>query len=492
MRMPGEQLRQRLNRRVKVQLAVFTSVAVIAAAVMIFGYIRLPDLFGVGHYIVTVQLPQAGGLYKSSNVTYRGTEVGRVSEVRLTDTGVEAVLSLRSDVHIPANLDAQVHSTSGVGEQYVALLPRGGTGPVLKNGDVIPLSRTSVPPNINSLLDAANRGLEAVPRDNVKTLIDESYTAVGGLGPELSRIVNGSTQLAIDARANLDPLVSIIDESKPLLDSQAQTSDAIQAWASHVANITHQLQRQDTSVAGLLHNGAQAAEEARQLVERLQPTLPILLSNLVTLGKVGVTYNAAIEQLLVLFPVVTADFIAATIPNSNSKRPYAGLNLSFNLNINLPPPCTTGYLPATQIRPPTMVDTPERPPEPMYCRIPQDSWLNVRGARNFPCLNKPGKRAPTAAMCESDEEYVPLNDGFNWKGDPNGTLSGQDVPQTPPGAPKSPPPGQPTQFPIAAAFYDPSSGEYVGPDGVTYKEAELAQNAKGKTWQSMLTPPNSN
>ena len=30
-------------------------------------------------------------------------------------------------------------------------------------------------------------------------------------------------------------------------------------------------------------------------------------------------------------------------------------------------------------------------------------------------------------MCESNEYYVPLNDGYNWKGDPNATLSGQPI-----------------------------------------------------------------
>ena len=41
---------------------------------------KLPAmLFGVGRYTVTVELPQAGGLYRSGNVTYRGTEVGRVA-----------------------------------------------------------------------------------------------------------------------------------------------------------------------------------------------------------------------------------------------------------------------------------------------------------------------------------------------------------------------------------------------------------------------------
>jgi phospholipid/cholesterol/gamma-HCH transport system substrate-binding protein len=476
-----------LTKRIKFQLATFAVVTLVAGAVMIFGYIRVPAMFGVGHYTVTVQLQRAAGLYSSGNVTYRGSEVGRITEVHLTDTGVEAVLSLRSDVQVPSDLDAQVHSTSSIGEQYVALLPRGGNARPLKNGDVIPVSHTSVPPDINSLLDAANRGLQAIPRDNVKTVIDESYTAVGGLGPEISRIVKGSTQLAIDARTNLDPLVALIDHSGPVLDSQTDTADAIHAWAAHVADLTHQLQNNDTSVAGLLEKGGPAADQARQLIDRLQPTLPVLLSNLASVGPVAVTYQPAIEQTLVLLPELVSLAQGIGVANKDSKK-MRGVWVDFNLNFNLPPPCNTGFLPPQQTRGPASEDAPNRPPGDLYCRIPQDSWNVVRGARNYPCLTRPGKRAPTAKMCESDEEYVPLNDGFNWKGDPNGTLSGQDVPQLAPGSPPSQAPPPPPPPPIAAAYYDPATGNYEGPDGHTYTQSDLARSTEGKTWQNMLTP----
>ena len=98
-------------------------------------------------------------------------------------------------------------------------------------------------------------------------------------------------------------------------------------------------------------------------------------------------------------------------------------------------------------------------------------------------------------LCESNQVYQPLNDGFNWKGDPNATLSGQAVPDLGPGvgpAQAAPAPG-PAPPPIAAAEYDPSSGTYVGPDGQVYTQANLAARAEGEqTWQTMLLPPKGN
>jgi phospholipid/cholesterol/gamma-HCH transport system substrate-binding protein len=499
----------RLTKQILIQMAIFAVIATTALLIMVLGYMRVPDLVGIGQYRVTLELPETGGLYPRGNVTYRGVQVGEVKSVELTKTGVKAVLSLNSGIRIPADLDAQVHSVSSVGEQFVQLLPRSGSGPDLKDGDVIPVDRTTVPTDINAVLDDTNRGLEAIPQENLKTVVDEAYIAVGGLGPELRRLVTGSSALAIDARKNLDPLLTLVDDSQPVLNSQIETSDSIQAWAANLASISGQLQSQDAGVAGILQKGPGAAEEVRALFDRLQPTLPIVLANLVSIGEVALAYQPGLEQLLVLLPQGTAVTQAVGVHKRNTKQDYEGDALTFNLNLmipllpapiplppqQLPPPCTTGFLPAQQIRVPTFEDYPDRPRGDLYCRVPQDAPFNVRGARNLPCVTVPGKRAPTWQQCESDENYVPLNDGYNWKGDPNATLSGQPIPHVPPDVPVAitPPPPGTAPLPVAAAEYDPATGTYVGPDGRVYTQSNLADSAKEEqTWQTMLVPPTGN
>jgi ABC-type transporter Mla subunit MlaD len=44
------------------------------------------------------------------------------------------------------------------------------------------------------------------------------------------------------------------------------------------------------------------ADEIKTLIDRLQPTFPILLGNMVSLEQVAITYQPSIEQLLVLLP----------------------------------------------------------------------------------------------------------------------------------------------------------------------------------------------
>ncbi len=485
----------RMTRRVWIQIIIFCVVSLTALLIMGLGFVKVPSLvFNVDRYTVTAELPEAGGLYERSNVTYRGTEVGVVKQVGLTDRGVEATLSLKSSIKIPSDLSVEVHSQSAVGEQYIALLPRNDTSPPLKDGDVIARDRSSVPPDINELLNATNRGLEAIPGDNLKTAVDEAYAALGGLGPELARFFKGGSNLAIDAKANLNDLVNLTDNVAPILNTQTDTSDSVQAWAAHLATITSELKSKDTAVRGTLQGVPGAAEEIRSLFDRIKPTLPVVLANLVTVGDVALAYQPNIEYLLVLLPTGTEAIQAVGVPNRNTKQDYNGAFLSFNLNINNPPPCTTGFLPIQQQRAASLEDYPPPPPGDVYCRIPQDSVLNVRGARNIPCVTKPGKRAPTAAMCESDEVYVPLNEGWNWKGDPNATLTGQPVPQPPPGTPGStgvPPGGTgPAQaLPIAAANYDPATGKYVGPDGKVYTQSNLAQGGGPHSWQQMMVPP---
>ena len=130
----------RLTRTVWIQLAILTVVTVVAGSIMAFGFVKIPALLGIGRYTVTVDMPAAGGLYPTSVVTYRGTEVGRVRSVDVTGTGVRAVLTMNSNTPVPGDVSANVHSRSAVGEQFLDHLQCVGT--ILGNFDQVIIAKS--------------------------------------------------------------------------------------------------------------------------------------------------------------------------------------------------------------------------------------------------------------------------------------------------------------------------------------------------------------
>jgi phospholipid/cholesterol/gamma-HCH transport system substrate-binding protein len=392
-----------LTRFVRIQLLIFAIIGIIGVIAMALFYIQAPTLLGIGRITVSLELPATGGLYRFSNVTYNGVQVGKVTSVSLTGKGAKATLSLGTSPKIPANLQAEVLSVSAVGEQYVDLRPRTDAGPYLRNGSVIAMHDTTIPQAVGPMLDQVSALVKSLPKNKIGQLLDESFQAFNGAGYDLGSLSDSASRISADSNRIVDRTRALTEDSQPLLNAQAQTTDSIRTWARSLAGISDVLATDDSRFRTVLEKGPGALDEASRLFQQIKPTLPLLLANLTTIGQIGVTYHPSIEQVLVLLPASVAYEQTAEPRN----WPDGQARGDFALTIDDPPICTVGFLPQSQWRSPS--DTSDMDtPDGMYCKLPQDSPLSVRGARNNPCMGHPGKRAPTVEICNSDKPYMPL------------------------------------------------------------------------------------
>ena len=531
-----------LTRLVRIQLTIFTIASIIGVALMVFSYMQVPTLLGVGRITVTLELPATGGLYRFSNVTYRGVEIGKVTRVELMRNGVKATLSLATSPKVPADLVAEVHSVSAVGEQYVDLRPRTKSPPYLTNGSVIAKQDTRIPQPVGPMIDKLSALIKSIPTDKLNELLDQSFTAFNGSGYDLSSLLDSSSRISADLNGVADNTSTLFQDTRPLLDSQAETTDAIRQWTRSLAGVTDQVVINDPQVRTLLENGPGAANEVSRLLDQVKPTLPVLLANLTTIGQVGVVYHASLEQLLVILPPFVAFINSSTQFNNATGIPIG----DFRISVSDPPTCTVGFLPPSSWRSPADLTTLDAP-DGLYCKLPQDSPIAVRGARNYPCQNAPGKRAPTVKECYSDLPYQPVAMRQHALGpypfDPN--LVAQGVPvddrvtfgdqifapvegtPLPPGAPhlpgaappEVPPPPEETPAPppseaappppaapsdgsavapssftpngnapgpsVGVTQYDPQSGTYAAPDGQVYRQTDLVTGA-AQSWRDLI------
>ncbi|MFZ0831582.1 MAG: MCE family protein [Mycobacterium sp.] len=513
---------------IRSQLAIFLALTLLALGAITLHYVRLPTLMGIGQYNLYVDLPRAGGLYATSAVVYRGARIGQVTEVEPTEQGARATLRIDDQYKIPLDASANVHSVSAVGEQYLDMVSESGdTSRHFRDGQTI--TNSTVPSEVGPALDAANNALAALPNEKIDDLLTEASQAVGGLGPALQRLVDSTTAIASDLRDNLSPVNDIIDHSAPILDSQVNSGDAIERWAANLNIIGAQAAEQDAALRSGLQQAAPTADQLNAVFSGVQDSLPQTLANLEIVIDMLKRYHKGVEQAFVYFPESAAQLQAGTVFPS-----YGIINFALLTNLNQPPPCLTGFLPPSEWRAPA--DTRRAPlPSGLYCKIPKDyQGVAVRGARNYPCADVPGKRAASPQDCRSNEPYVPL--GTNpWYGDPNQILTCPapgarcDQPVKPgyviPGpsvnnglnplpasllppsgspAPVSDPlslPGQgsvacsgqqpnpcdytPSQVPTA--IYNPQSGEVMTPDGSRYTVRDSAGTGDDG-WKAMLAP----
>jgi phospholipid/cholesterol/gamma-HCH transport system substrate-binding protein len=326
----------------------------------------------------------------------------------------------------------------------------------------------------------------------LRELLHETFIAANGSGPELARLIESARLLVDEANANYPQVSELIDQAGPFLQAQIRAGADIKSLSDGLARFTSEVRQADPQLRSTLVTAPGAIDEASTAFSGIRPSFPALAASLANLGRVGVIYHKSIEQLLVVLPAL---FAAITTAAGGAPQDE-GAKLDFKLDLNDPPPCAVGFLPPPLMRTPAD-ETLRELPRDMYCKVAQNDPSTVRGARNYPCQEFPGKRAPTIQLCRDPKGYVPV--GRNpWRGPPvpydtpvtNGlnVLPPNKFPYIPPGA--EPDPGTPIVGP-------PPPGEVPGPGPIPNHQPAYAPpppNDNGPpppftSWQPPGVPP---
>jgi phospholipid/cholesterol/gamma-HCH transport system substrate-binding protein len=366
-----------LSRRVRVQVVLFVVIALATTAFVGANYAGLGRLFGSGSYTVKLELAEGGGLFTNGEVTYRGVAVGRVGELRLTVTGMEADLLIDDAAPpIPADSRAVVANRSAVGEQYVDLQPRTADAPYLDGSSVIRRESTTLPLPVNSLLTDLDSFTGSVPTQDLRTVVDELDDALRGAGPDLQTLMDSATTFTQEASSHLPQTSKLIGDGATVLRTQLDSAGEWRSFSSNARVFAQQLASSDGDLRRLIAAAPPAASELGDLLKENNPGLPILLANLLTTARVFGTRTSAEEQLLADVPRAVATVGSALTDKGDQLR------MGLVLNFNNPPPCRQGY-----------EKTPRRPSNDLSplpfdtdaaCTLPDGDPSSVRGSQNAP------------------------------------------------------------------------------------------------------------
>ncbi|MFD4234486.1 MCE family protein [Streptomyces sp. NPDC058542] len=358
------------------------NVAFLVIATLALGYlgVRYADL---GHYVglrsyytVTVQLPQTGGLYTHSNVTYRGVSVGRVGPIELTEDGVEAELRIEQDAPpIPDSLTAVVANLSAVGEQYVDLRPTREEGPFLGNGSVIDEADTTIPAPPTDVLTSVDDLASSVDLESLRTVVEEFGAAFEGRGDDLQVLLDTSGDFIEAADKALPVTTRLMADGERVLRTQAEQGQALKGFASGARELAAELKGSDADLRRLIATTPDAAVQISGLLRDLDPAFGVVVANLLTTSEVAVTRQRGLEELLVKLPAVAAAGASAVDDD--------GARFGMSVTFFEPLPCTAGYG-GTVYR--NGLNTSDGPAvnTAARCASSPGTGINVRGSANAP------------------------------------------------------------------------------------------------------------
>ena len=202
-----EETVQPMTRRAKLLAAAIAGGLVV---VLLGGFLVYRVFVHEDTYKITARFTATPGLYADNSVDILGVEKGTIDSITPTPNYVEVVLSLPTDVKVPANAKAVLMAPNPVSDRFVELTPPYTGGPSLADGAIIDMDDTVVPLEL----------------DSVYASLDDLSTALGPEGAnangELSSLLHSLAGLADGNGKYLHHVIDRVAAALPALTAHPE------------------------------------------------------------------------------------------------------------------------------------------------------------------------------------------------------------------------------------------------------------------------------
>ncbi|MGJ5752497.1 phospholipid/cholesterol/gamma-HCH transport system substrate-binding protein [Streptomyces puniciscabiei] len=297
-------------------LALFTALAVVVALAVALWPHSDPVR-------VTAYFPRTVGIYPGSDVRVLGVRIGEVEKITPEGGRVRVELAYDRGRKVPADAQAAIVNSSVVSDRYVQLLPVYRKGPLLRDGDVIPESRTAVPVELDRIFDSLHTTAEALgpnganQRGSLSRLLGVSADNLRGQGKDLNQTVEDLSQAVTTLSDGRGDLFGTVRHLQVFTAALAADDTSVRSFDTDLADVAGQLAGERTDLAAALKYLAAALGDVSGFVKGNKKALTSDVAGLAKVTKVLVTQRAALEELLTVAPTGLSNL-------QNAYNPAAG------------------------------------------------------------------------------------------------------------------------------------------------------------------------
>lgn len=345
-------------------------------------------------FVVTVELASSGGLLPGNDVSFRGSRVGKVSDVRVSGDGIAADAEIDDSARIPVGGSVAVGRLSAAGEQYLDFRPDSDTGPYLHDGSVVERARTSVPVPMQSVFANLSDFIGGMNPDRLNVIIDELDKALAGGPDRLRNMVSGISRAMSGLTDLLPQTRQLIENLEIIADTTSLAQPDLGTLTAAGSTLFDQFAAADQELRTLMREGPNQLATLDGFLTETKDPMTNLVTNFVAITKAAKLRAPAIAAL---FPALRAGSEAIGVPAHDG---------AYHTLVDPWPRPTCEYDTISVV--PTQATADTRVRLYNYC-VTDNPALQVRGSANAPRPDVPdnGATAPPGVTGNELSQPVP-------------------------------------------------------------------------------------
>jgi len=308
-----------LRERNPFWLGLVAAVVIVVLVLVALGFGAL----GLGQARYTAEFAQSGDLRVGDPVRVAGMDVGQVTAEALELDHVLVSFRVDRAVKVGADSTASIKLATLLGGRYLELTLAGGGG---LPRDRIVLAHTSVPYDLQSLIQTGTPLLEDLDGAKLQAALRSVSNNLRGDGPKISAALDGLSRLSTVVVARRDQVAHLITSADAVTQLVNQRSDQLYALMGQSDQLLRGLLRLRDVIGGMLTDLASLTRELRKTIDENQSRIGSLLDNARELTDVLRKQDDSVDRALELIAPA-----GRYVNNAVGNGPYADVYTPYSI-----------------------------------------------------------------------------------------------------------------------------------------------------------------
>lgn len=189
----------------------------------------VPDGQSGPTYPVKIEFSSVLNIPGGAKVLIDGGQVGKLESVSLGERTATATVAIQRAVSLPVETRAELRQGTLLGDLYIALTsPAKSSGRKLRGGDLIPLSQTSPPDNVETVIISLGQLINGGMMAKLQDTLRKTNEALPHDPQELSALASNAVRQIVDMGRSTGTMGRLLDDSAATLKNLADHADTVE------------------------------------------------------------------------------------------------------------------------------------------------------------------------------------------------------------------------------------------------------------------------